>query len=150
MASCSMNTVEENRMATLLYPMVAEWDPDVRAWSLLSPDFPEIASVARSRAEIGEQASDALWTAIDARREDNEPLPPPCDEPWLLTKDWPMPAPHLLFFVPVPAERPSTEAVRINVSLDKRLLGQIDREAERRGMTRSGFLANAAKRSLRD
>ena len=146
MAAC---TVTEDHMATLLYPMIAEWDADARAWSLLSPDFPEIASVACQRDEIGEQASDALWTAIDARREDNEPLPPPCAEPWLLTKDWPVPAPHLLFFVPVPVEPPATEAVRINVSLDKHLLGQIDREADRRGMTRSGFLADAAKRSLR-
>lgn len=133
---------------TLLYPMIAEWDADACAWSLLSPDFPEIASVARSRDEIGGQASDALWTAIDARREDNEPLPPPCAEPWLLTKGWPTPAPHLLFFVSVPAE-PLPKAVRVNVSLDKHLLGQIDREADRRGMTRSGFLADAVKRSLR-
>ena len=136
-------------MATLLYPMTAEWDPDARAWSLLSPDFPEIASVARSRDEIGEQASDALWTAIDARREDDEPLPPPSAEPWLLTKDWPPSAQNLLLFVPVPSEPPPPEPVRVNISLDKHLLGQIDREADRRGMTRSGFLAEAAKRSLR-
>ena len=136
-------------MATLLYPMTAEWDPEARAWSLLSPDFPEIASVARSRDEIGEQASDALWTAIDARREDGEALPSPNAEPWLLTKDWPAASMNLLFFVPVPAEPPPSEPVRINVSLEKHLLGQIDREADRRGMTRSGFLAAAAKRSLR-
>ncbi len=136
-------------MATLLYPMIAEWDPDARAWSLLSPDFPEIASVVCSRDEIGAQAADALWTAIDARREDNEPLPPPCAAPGLLPKDWFASGQNLLLFVPVPTEPSPSEPVRINVSLDKRLLGQIDREADRRGMTRSGFLAEAAKRSLR-
>lgn len=136
-------------MATLLYPMTAEWDPEARAWSLLSPDFPEIASVARSRDEIGEQASDALWTAIDARREDGEPLPSPCADPGLLPKDWFASGQNLLLFVPIPAEPPPSEPVRINVSLEKHLLGQIDREADRRGMTRSGFLAAAAKRSLR-
>ena len=135
-------------MATLLYPMTAEWDPDARAWSLLSPDFPEIASVARSRDEIGGQACDALCTAIDARREDGEALPPPCADPGLLTNGWPASGRNLLLFVPVLAELPPSEAVRVNVSLDRRLLDRIDREADRRGMTRSGFLADAAKRSL--
>ncbi len=136
-------------MATLLYPMTAEWDEKARAWSLLSPDFPEAASVATQRDEIGEQASDALWSAIEARREDNEALPEPNAEPWLLTKDWRFPTQSMLFFVPVPAAPPAAEPVRVNVSLDRLLLDRIDREAARRDMTRSGFLATAAKQSLR-
>jgi metal-responsive CopG/Arc/MetJ family transcriptional regulator len=35
--------------------------------------------------------------------------------------------------------------MRINISMDERLLSAIDREAEARGETRSAFLANAAR-----
>ena len=93
-------------MATMLYPMIAEWDDTARAWSLLSPDFPEIASTAKQGDDIGQQASDALWTAIDARREDNETLPAPASEPWLLTKNWNPAHQNMLLFVPVPADPP--------------------------------------------
>jgi len=47
-------------------------------------------------------------------------------------------------FVAVPVELPG-KAMRINISMDERLLSAIDREAEARGETRSAFLANAAR-----
>ncbi len=48
----------------------------------------------------------------------------------------------------VPVELPD-EAVRVNISLDKLLLKRIDAAAERRGMSRSGFLAEGARQLLR-
>lgn len=39
-------------------------------------------------------------------------------------------------------------SVRVNISLDETLLDQIDRAAESRGETRSGFLASAARSRL--
>jgi predicted RNase H-like HicB family nuclease len=50
--------------------------------------------------------------------------------------------------VAVPVSVPGY-AVRVNVMLDESLLGRIDREAEARGQSRSGFLAEAAKALLR-
>lgn len=91
-------------MATLLYPIIAEWDDEARAWSLLSPDFPEIASVAKPDDDVGQQASDALLTAMEARREDGDPMPMPTDKAWLLTKDWVQPTRNMLLFVAVLAE----------------------------------------------
>ena len=132
-----------------LYPVVAEWDEQVGAWSLLSPDFPEIASVATSGEDVGQQASDALWTAMEARQEDEEPVPEPMAEPWRLTESWPNPTRNMLLFVPVPAEPVAAQPVRVNVSLDKRLLDRIDSEASRLGMTWSAFLAESAKARLR-
>lgn len=137
-------------MATLLYPVVAEWDDQARAWSLLSPDFPEIASVAKPEGDVGQQASDALLTAIEARHEDGEPLPAPTSEPWALTEGWCQPTRNMLLFVAVPTEAPPAEPIRVNVSLDKHLLERIDSEASRRGMSRSAFLAEGARGLLRN
>ena len=39
-------------------------------------------------------------------------------------------------------------AVRLNISLDEALVEAIDATAQSRGMTRSGFLAEAAKRAI--
>ena len=41
-------------------------------------------------------------------------------------------------------------AVRVNVTLPEDILAEIDRYAERRGLTRSGFLARAAKRAMEE
>ncbi|MEI6560343.1 MAG: type II toxin-antitoxin system HicB family antitoxin [Rhodospirillaceae bacterium] len=48
----------------------------------------------------------------------------------------------------LPLLPPRTEPVRVNVSLDAGLLGAIDAAAKAHGMTRSGFLADAARRAL--
>ena len=48
----------------------------------------------------------------------------------------------------VPVEVPEGSA-RINVSIDRSLLKRIDEAAMRRGMTRSGFLAEGARKLLR-
>jgi metal-responsive CopG/Arc/MetJ family transcriptional regulator len=40
--------------------------------------------------------------------------------------------------------------VRINVSLDKALVDQIDEAAEARGLTRSAFIAQAAREKIMD
>ena len=133
----------------LLYPVAAEWDDVAKAWSLLSPDFPEIASVAKRRDDIAQQADDAIRTAVEARREDGEALPEPMAEPYLLSKDWPMVHQNMILHVPVRTPSPEPEPVRVNVSLDRALLERIDAEAGRRGMTRSGFLAEGARTMLR-
>ena len=52
----------------------------------------------------------------------------------------------VLFAVPLLADAGRT--VRINISLDKALVDQIDAAADARGLTRSGFLAQAAREKI--
>ena len=52
----------------------------------------------------------------------------------------------VLFAVPLFADAGRT--VRINISLDKALVDQIDTAAAARGLTRSGFLAQAAREKI--
>ncbi len=129
-----------------LYVAVIERERGEPNWSILFPDFPEIASVAETPDDWATQAFDALSTAIDARREDGQPVPDPTplDQ---VTQDWPYPWPAKPVLVAVES---SVSAIRVNVSLEQALLERIDRAAERRGMTRSGLLAEGARRLLRD
>jgi hypothetical protein len=50
------------------------------------------------------------------------------------------------FVAEVPTER--AKSVRLNISLDERLVGDIDRFADRAGKTRSAFLADAARLAM--
>jgi predicted RNase H-like HicB family nuclease len=52
----------------------------------------------------------------------------------------------VLFVVPLLADAGRT--VRINISLDKALVDQIDSAADARGLTRSAFLAQAAREKI--
>jgi predicted RNase H-like HicB family nuclease len=52
----------------------------------------------------------------------------------------------LLFAVPLLADAGRT--VRINISLDKALVDQIDEAASARGLTRSAFIAQAAREKI--
>jgi len=141
-------SMRENDVDALLYPVAAEWDEAALAWSLLSPDFPEIASVALTRGEIAQQASDALQTAIEARREDGEDVPPPTTDISALVAQWPTSTSNLLIHVPVSVSPLPPEPVRVAINLDRPLLDRIDDEARRRGMTRSSFLAESARALL--
>ena len=51
------------------------------------------------------------------------------------------------FFI-VEVKKSKLEPVRFNASMDETLLARIDRRAREIGMTRSGFLAEAARKEL--
>ena len=139
-------------MTEIHYPVLALWDDPTRAWYLVAPDFPEATSWAPEDISILRQAEDMLGTVIDFRRERGEALPEP-DEDRVdkLTADWPKGSRrHRLFYVLVARDAPAPEPVRVNISMDKHLLARIDKEADRRGRTRSGFLAEGARRLLRE
>ena len=52
-----------------------------------------------------------------------------------------------MMYTPAPRD-PAQPPVRINVTMPADVLDQIDRYAEREGFTRSGFLAQAAKKAM--
>ena len=131
-------------MALQLYCAVIEQEPDETAWSILFPDFPEVASTAETAADIGPQAFDALLTAVEARRQDKEaiPAPTPMSE---VTQDWPLPWTRQVLLLAVDVARPPA---RINIHMDEVLLQRVDNAAEHRGLSRSAFLAEGARQLL--
>jgi predicted RNase H-like HicB family nuclease len=115
-------------------------------WSIVFPDFPGVTSAAAEFADIPQQARDALATAVEDMVAEGETLPPSVEEGQCTEVD--PTGFHDPRYVVVPVEVPE-RSVRINVSIDRSLLKRIDEAVMRRGMTRSGFLAEGARKLLR-
>jgi predicted RNase H-like HicB family nuclease len=132
-------------MTTRYYTAIADPEPGTGLWSIVFPEFPGVTSVAERFADVPLQARDALATAVDDILAEGEDLPPSSEEGAFVDA-----APsdfHDPRYVLVPVEV-SDDPVRVNVSIDRRLLKRIDDLAQRRGMTRSGFLAEGARELL--
>jgi predicted RNase H-like HicB family nuclease len=132
------------RMPTVNYMAIADQAQGETAWSISFPEFPEIASAAPDERSIFTQAQDALMTAIDAYAADGRVLPEPRFDP---RRHPPAEDEGRRVFLSVSAEIPGAW-VRVNISLDQGLLQRIDASAKRLGMTRSGFLAEGARRLM--
>jgi len=133
-------------MTTRYYTAIADPEPGTGLWSILFPDFPGVTSVAERFADVPLQARDALATAVEDMLAEGELLPPSWEEGAFSRV--PVSEFHEPRYVLVPVEVPENP-VRVNVSIDRGLLKRIDDLAQRRGMTRSGFLAEGARELLR-
>ena len=133
-------------MPTWHYIAVADLAPGERVWSIVFPDFPGITSAASEFADVPQQARDALASAVEDMISENEALPAPVEEGRQMEPD--RAEFHNPRYIVVPVEVPDNPT-RINVSMDRALLRRIDDAASRRGMTRSGLLAEGARKLLR-
>ena len=112
------------------------------------PDFPGCVSVGESVDTAVRLGCEALAFHVEGLRDDGAqiPLPRSIDsikaDPELA--DWREGADLVL--IPLLLDRGSSR--RVNISLDFGLLEAIDDEAKRRRMTRSAFLATAARREI--
>ena len=133
-------------MPTRNYIAVADRAPGEAMWSIVFPDFPGVTSAAAEFADVPQQACDALATAVEDITAEGERLPASVEEGRQAEADLgPLHDPR---YIVVPIEVPGNPT-RINVSIDQSLLKRIDDAASRRGMTRSGFLAESARKLLR-
>ncbi|WP_420959346.1 type II toxin-antitoxin system HicB family antitoxin [Brucella sp. IR073] len=112
------------------------------------PDFPGCISGGNSEEEAIRRGTEGLNFHVAGMIEDNDPLPV------LRTIAELRSDPDLAddlqdgVLTLIPFDLPG-KAVRINVSMDENLLDAIDRDASRRGQSRSAYLADAAKSRLR-
>lgn len=113
------------------------------------PDLPGCFTAGATIDEAREMAAEALRLHLDSMADDGEPVPPPSNlgaiGQMLMEQDR---GDDFCAVVEMAAESPTRHAVRINVTLDERLLNQIDQVARQRGMSRSAFLAEAARGAL--
>jgi predicted RNase H-like HicB family nuclease len=108
--------------------------------------FPDLACVITAASNLDEarkMATEALAFHLQGLAEDGEPVPEPSSLEEIMSvrenKDG--------VAVLIAAPDAEIKSVRINVTLPADVLAQIDRYAERKGFTRSGFLAQAAKKA---
>ncbi|NVN84722.1 MAG: type II toxin-antitoxin system HicB family antitoxin [Rhodopseudomonas sp.] len=108
------------------------------------PDLPGVISAGRTLDEARDMAAEALALHLQGMAEDGDAVP----EPSTLESIMQNPQNRNGVAVLVPVIPPAVRSVRINITLPADILEQIDAYAEREGFTRSGFLAQAAKKSM--
>jgi predicted RNase H-like HicB family nuclease len=110
------------------------------------PDFPGLATAGRTLDETRAMAEEALAFHVEGMIEDGDAVPEPSSLDAVMTD----PAARDGVVTLISLKSAATRAVRVNVTLPEDVLAKIDRYAGSRGLTRSGFLARAAKRAMED
>lgn len=110
------------------------------------PDFPGCVTAGRTLDEAKREAFDVLALHIEGMLQDGEALPAPSSLEHVMADRAHRDA--VAFLVPSPARQ--VRAVRVNVTLPEDVLGEIDRAATQQGLSRSAFLARAARRAMTD
>ena len=117
---------------------------DDGSYGVVFPDFPGCVSAGDSYEEALHNGADALAFHVDGMRRDGDAIPVPRDleEVRAKTGDWYDVEGSIVALVPLlPAP---ARSVRINVTMDERLVAEIDAVSQ----NRSAFLAEAARRLL--
>jgi predicted RNase H-like HicB family nuclease len=130
------------------YVAVVEKDPD-SAFGIWFPDVEGCFSAGETMEEASANAAAALRQHVEALESAGRavPLARSMDDV-LRDKDVRKAVSGSAILLVVPLLSDAGRTVRINVSLDKGLVDQIDAAASKRGLTRSAFLAQAAREKI--
>ena len=131
-------------MATIIYPAIAQGDATA-GYTASFPDLPGCTARGPDLAELLTRAREALRGHLSRLSQNDQDWPEATALEKVVRPDGAPGAQVLLIDVQI-AEAP----VRVNITIGERLLKRIDDAAERRGMTRSGFIASAARTALGD
>ncbi|HEX9322078.1 MAG TPA: type II toxin-antitoxin system HicB family antitoxin [Xanthobacteraceae bacterium] len=108
------------------------------------PDFPGCISAGASLDQARANAEEALAFHVEGMAEDGEAIPEPSSLEDIMAE----PDNRDGVAVLIPLREQAARTVRVNITLPEATLAEIDRYAEAHGFTRSGFLAQAAKRAM--
>ncbi|EJF92664.1 type II toxin-antitoxin system HicB family antitoxin [Bartonella tamiae] len=115
------------------------------AFGIEFPDFPCVFSAADEEKDIVAKAIEALQLYF----EDVDQYPQPTSYDALVSRtEIKQSLAEGAFLINVPLIVNDTEVVRANVTFERGLLNAIDNAAKTRGLSRSAFLANAAKHEI--
>ncbi|MDE0694921.1 MAG: type II toxin-antitoxin system HicB family antitoxin [Boseongicola sp.] len=125
------------------YIGVVEKDPG-SAWGVWFPDVPGCTSAADTFDDLFPNACQALEFHLEGME---APLPRPAEEIMKL-RDVRDDIPRGAVLLMVPLLSAENRKVRMNVTGNAYLVGAIDDAARQRGITRSAFLMQAARREI--
>jgi predicted RNase H-like HicB family nuclease len=108
------------------------------------PDFPGVATAGTTLDDARVMAEEALAFHIEGLVEDGEAIPEASSLEQVMSD--PDNRSGVAILVAVKTEAP--KVIRVNVTLPGDVLEQIDKYAEAHGLSRSGFLAQAAKKAM--
>ena len=119
---------------------------DTRAWGVAVPDLPGCFSAGDTLDEAMANARQAIDQHVEIMIEDGVPIPiartlaviqaDPAYNGWV----WAV--------VDVPVEKYLGPAEKINITVPRMVLARIDEYAKSQGMSRSGFLVEAARTAM--
>ena len=125
-------------MTAIIYPAVAQPQP-AGGYRAAFPDLPGCVATGDDMASLIADARARLGDALKALEAQGEAWPAPTPIEALPRQD------GVLILVDIDVDDPPT---RVNISIGERLLRRIDQAAQAGGMTRSGFIASAARVAL--
>jgi predicted RNase H-like HicB family nuclease len=108
------------------------------------PDLPGVISAGSTLDEARAMATEALAFHLEGLAEDGEAAPEPSSLEEIMAIGENKGGVAVLIEAPVE----QVKSVRVNVTLPADVLSEIDQYAESHGYTRSGFLAQAAKKAM--
>ncbi len=108
------------------------------------PDFPGAVTAGGTLDEARSMAEEALSFHVAGMIEDGDTIPEPSSLEAVMAKPENRDGVAIL----VALKMPSSKSVRINITLPEDVLQTIDSFAEANGLSRSGFLARAARHEL--
>jgi len=128
----------------MLYPVYVWIGDEKTAHGMAFPDFPGCFSAADDWQEIPRMAQEAIECHMAG-----EGLPVPEPTPLEQLARNPDYEGGVWMLVNIDVSRIDPAPRRVNISLPANLLAEIDAYAAAHGSTRSGFLAEAARRAMR-
>jgi predicted RNase H-like HicB family nuclease len=129
----------------LAYALIHE---ENRIFGISFPDFPGCVSTGSTAEDAIRKGSEALTFHAGSMVEDGDSMPGLRDLSELQSDPDFNEAADGAVLALVPFDLP-TKSVRINISIDESLLGAVDAAAKAKGMSRSAFLAEAARTRIR-
>src|SRR5262245_17809443 len=129
--------------------MIALIHGEPGSYGISFPDVPGCISAGASLDETLANGAEALAFHLEGMAEDGAKPPVPRTLDALKADPefaFEFSEPHVVAVVPYD---PPARSVRINITMDERLVAAVDRAARREGGSRSGFLANAVREKLR-
>jgi len=128
----------------LRFPAFVHKDPK-SDYGISFPQFSGCVTAGETLEEALRLAEEALQFHIDGLLEDGDEIPPPFEFTAALAESKKQRAGLVFITAQIPGK-----AKRINITLEETLLSLVDSKAEKRGMSRSAFLAEGARRFLEE
>jgi predicted RNase H-like HicB family nuclease len=113
------------------------------------PDFPGCIATGHSEDEVIRKGTEALVFHVAGMVEDGDSVPLARGLSELRADPAFREDSQAAILALIPVDLPG-RAVRLNISMDETLVEAVDRAAKAAGQSRSAFLAEAARRRLRD
>ena len=128
------------------YPIAIEPGNETTAWGVVVPDLPGCFSAGDTLDEAMDNAREAIDLHVETLIQDG--LDVPAARPLSVLQADPEYAGWVWAVVDVPVEKYLGPAEKINITVPRLVLARIDDYAKAHGMSRSGFLVEAARSAM--